>query len=213
MSRQCLAHFFVCVLYDGLARFFVTSVFCALFWMYRVGLFVTVVLGALFCMCSVNCLVRSSVTQCFLCVVLPFCHSSVSRTVWYKFSWQFVTLGACALFCISFLWLFGTLVPRALFWMCSGRLLLTLVFCALFWMCSVWLFGTFVVCALFCMCSFDCLLRSSFVHCFYVFCCVFVTQVSRALFGMSFVDSLLRSVWLFGTLVPCALCWMCAVKL
>ena len=29
---------------------------------------------------------------------------------------------------------------------------------------------------------------------FYVFCCVFVTQVSRALFGMSFVDSLLRSV-------------------
>ena len=22
MSRQCLAHFFVCVLYDGLARFF-----------------------------------------------------------------------------------------------------------------------------------------------------------------------------------------------
>ena len=153
MSRQCLAHFFVCVLYSGLARFFVTSVFCALFWMYRVGLFVTVVLGALFCMCSVNCLVRSSVTQCFLCVVLPFCHSSVSRTVWYKFSWQFVTLGACALFCISFLWLFGTLVPRALFWMCSGRLLLTLVFCALFWMCSVWLFGTFVVCALFWMCS------------------------------------------------------------
>ena len=90
MSRQCLAHFFVCVLYDGSARFFVTSVFCALFWMYRVGLFVTVVLGALFCMCSVDCLVRSSVTQCFLCVVLPFCHSSVSRIVWYKFSWQFV---------------------------------------------------------------------------------------------------------------------------
>ena len=134
-------------------KIFFTSVFCALFWMYRVGLFVTVVLGALFCMCSVNCLVRSSVTQCFLCVVLPFCLSSVSRTVWYKFSWQFVTLGACALFCISFLWLFGTLVPRALFWMCSGRLLLTLVFCALFWMCSVWLFGTFVVCALFWMCS------------------------------------------------------------
>ena len=62
--------------------------------MYRVGFFVTVVLGALFCMCSVNCLVRSSVTQCFLCVVLPF-----------------VTLVSRALFGISFL---DSLLPHGL---------------------------------------------------------------------------------------------------
>ena len=56
----------------------------------------------------------------------------------------------------------------------------------------VGLFVTVVLGALFCMCSVNCLVRSSVSHnVFYVLCCLFVTLVSRALFGISFLDNLL----------------------
>lgn len=58
---------------------------------------------ALLLMCSVDCLLRSSFVHCFLCVLLPFCHSCVSRSVWYEFSRQFVTLVCRALFCVFLL--------------------------------------------------------------------------------------------------------------
>ena len=41
---------------------------------------------ALFSTCFIDCLLRSSLAHCFLCVLLPFCDSSVLRTVWYEFS-------------------------------------------------------------------------------------------------------------------------------
>ena len=41
--------------------------------------------------------------HCLLCVVLPFCHSCVSRSGRYEFSWQFATLVCRALFCIFLL--------------------------------------------------------------------------------------------------------------
>ena len=167
---------------------------------------------ALFCMCSFDCLLRSSFVHCFLCVLLRFCYSSVSRTVWYEFCWQFATfclivwhvsalrtvLNVCCkivvrlFFCTPFwMWslrLFGTLLPCALFWMCSVRFVVALVFCALFWMCCVRLFVKLVAHALFYMC----------------FVWLYVTLVPCALFCMC-------SVWLFGTLVPRALFWMCFV--
>ena len=41
---------------------------------------------ALFSTCFIDCLLHSSLAHCFLCVLLPFCDSSVLRTVWYEFS-------------------------------------------------------------------------------------------------------------------------------
>ena len=67
-----------------------------------VGLFVMLVPRALFCMCSVDCLLRSVFLHCFLCVLLTFCHFSVSSTVWYELSWQFVTVVSRALFRMCF---------------------------------------------------------------------------------------------------------------
>ena len=83
-------------------RFLLRVVFCAPFWMCCVGLFVMLVPRALFCMCSVDCLLRSVFVHCFLCVLLTFCHVSVSRTVWYELSWQYVTVVSRAVFCMCF---------------------------------------------------------------------------------------------------------------
>ena len=40
----------------------------------------------MFGMGSVDSLLRLGVAHCFLCVVLTFCHVSVSHTVWYALS-------------------------------------------------------------------------------------------------------------------------------
>ena len=57
------------------------SVLCTVLNVCWVGLYVTFVLRALFGMCSVDCLLRSSLVNCFLSVLFLFCQSSVTRTV------------------------------------------------------------------------------------------------------------------------------------
>ena len=160
--------------------------FCTPFWVCSVGLFVTFVPRTMACMCSVYGLLHLGVVHCFSCVLLTFCHASVSRTVWYESSWQFlwlvsfalfrmffvdsVTLVPCALSFMCCVWLFGTLVPRALVWMCSVRLFVGFVFCALFSVYFVGLFVTLLPRTFFCMCS----------------------------------------VWFYVTLVPCTMFCMCS---
>ena len=119
--------------------------------MCSVGLFVTLVPRTMVCMSSVDGLLHLGVVHCFWCILLTFRHASVSRTVWYESSCQFV---ACLAYCfvcflltvcyVSVFWLFGTLVPRALVWTCSVRLFVRLVFCTFFSMYSVGLFVTLV---------------------------------------------------------------------
>ena len=77
-----------------------------------------------------------------------------------------------------------------MFCMCSVWFLVTLVLCALFWMCCVGFFITLAPRTMFCMCSADGFLRLGVAHCFLRVLLTFFTLVSRALFGMSFLDSL-----------------------
>ena len=194
----------------------VTLVHRALFWMCSVlvfcyfsashnGLhvfcwrFVTLVPCALFGMSFLDNLLRFA-----LCTVL------------YVFCWLFVTLVSYTLFCMWSVWLFGTLVTCALFWTCSVRFFVTLLFWALFWMCSVRLFVTLVSLywlIVFCISVFHTLLYEFWF---------FVTSVFRALFLCVLLTachvSVLRTVlyvfcWLFVTLVPPTLFFMCSVSL
>ena len=65
------------------------NVFCTICCYVSVLCTVLNVLGWIVChvcasgtgMCSVDCLLRSSLVNCFLCVLLLFCQSSVTRTV------------------------------------------------------------------------------------------------------------------------------------
>ena len=81
---------------------FFALVFCTLFWMGSVRSFITLVPQEVFYICFVDGLLPSGVAHCFWCVLLTFCYASVLRTVWYAFSWQFVTLVSCALFYMFF---------------------------------------------------------------------------------------------------------------
>ena len=56
-------------------------IFCDLFSTCSVGLFSTLVPRTMFGMGSVDSLLRLGVAHCFLCVVLTFCHVSVSHIV------------------------------------------------------------------------------------------------------------------------------------
>ena len=143
--------------------------------------------------------------HCLVWVFLTVCDVSFTGT--YVFCWQFVTLVPLPLFCMCSVWLFRSLVSGALFWLCSFWFFVTLVFCALFWIFSVGVFITLVPHTMFCMCGMLTVCYVRVLHTgFYVFCWLFVTQVSRALFRISFF-------LLFVTLVPCALFCMCCVRL
>ena len=111
LSRKCLAHWFVWVFLtichvSPLCT--VLYVFCSIVWFVSALRTVLTMLFKIFCSVSVLCtvlnvfcrLLRSSVAHCFLCVPFPFCRSNFSRTVWYEFSLQFVTLRSCLLFCM-----------------------------------------------------------------------------------------------------------------
>ena len=130
----CLIVGYVSALRNVLYSFFlifVTLVFYALFWMCFV---------VLFCHVSASGTVFYVFHRLFVTfefgALLPICDASVLRTVWYEFSWEFVTLISRALFCICFVDSM-TLVPCAVFFMCSILLFGTLMPCALFWMCFV----------------------------------------------------------------------------
>ena len=88
--------------------------------MFSVGVFITLVPHTMSCMCSVDGLLRSGIAHWFLCVLLTFCHASVSRTDLYEF---FLTICHVSPLC-TVLYVFCSIV-----WFVSAlRTVLTMLF-------------------------------------------------------------------------------------
>ena len=183
---------------------FFALVFCTLFWMGSVRSFITLVPQEVFYICFVDGLLPSGVAHCFWCVLLTFCYASVLRTVWYAFSWQFVTLVSCAVLYVLLLTVCHVSALRTV--LC--------VLCLIVWYVSASCIGLNVFCKIFCYVS---VLRTlSNVFCWivcdvsasatvlYVFCLI-LCQIS------AFHYVCMCSVWFLVTLVFCALFWMCSV--
>ena len=81
-----------------------------------VGLFVMLVPRVLFCMCSVDCLLRSVFVHCFLCDLLSFCYVSVSRIVWYELS--VIVCHVCVLYVLCFVFCYVSASRTVLYLFC-----------------------------------------------------------------------------------------------
>ena len=195
--------------------------FCTPFWVCSVGLFVTFVPRTMACMCSVDGLLHLGVVHCFSCVLLTFCHASVSRTVWYESSWQFLWLVSFALFRMFLLTLCHVSALRTVFyvmrlivWYVSASRIGLNVFCKTF--CWVRVLRTLF--SVFCWIVCDVTASDIFL---YVFCLILchVSALHNVLYVFFFGHgSVLGTVfnvfwWLFVTLVLCTLFCMCSVWL
>ena len=160
--------------------------FCTPFWVCSAGLFVTFVPRTMACMCSVDGLLHLGVVHCFSCVLLTSCHASVSRTVWYESSWQFLWLVSFALFRRFFFTLCHVSALRTVFYVL--RLIV--------WYVSASRIDLNVFCKTFCWVS---VLRTLFS----VFCWIVCVVTASDIFFMC-------SVWFYVTLVPCTMFCMCS---